>query len=97
MHGSANSNIFETLVKSVTSHCDEKRKQTVATLVVYLKVYGLKEVYSPKLLEPASSRCRVIVLEIVSSCMNLTVFSFVMVSNNKTVCATFMCYVASSV
>ena len=33
MHGNANSNIFETLLKSLTSPCDEKRKQTVATLV----------------------------------------------------------------
>ena len=36
MHGNANSNIFETFLKSVTSPCDEKRKQTVASLVVYL-------------------------------------------------------------
>ena len=35
MHGNANSNIFETLLKSMASPCDEKRKQTVATLVVY--------------------------------------------------------------
>ena len=34
MHGNANSDIFKTLLKSVTSPCDEKHKQTVATLVV---------------------------------------------------------------
>ena len=38
MHGSANSNIFETVSKSVTSPSDEKRKQTVATLVAYLTI-----------------------------------------------------------
>ena len=40
MHGNANSNIFETPLKSVTSPYDEKRKQTVATLVVYLTIYN---------------------------------------------------------
>ena len=48
------------------------------------KVNGPKEVYSPKLLEPTSPRCQVIVLVLMSRCMNFTVFSFVMVSNNKT-------------
>ena len=50
------------------------------------KVNGLKEVYSPNLLEPTSPRCQVIVLVIMSRCMNFTVFSFVMVSNNKKKC-----------
>lgn len=31
MQGSANSNIFETIFKSVTSPSDEKRRQTVVT------------------------------------------------------------------
>ena len=55
------------------------------------KVNGLKEVYSPKLLEPTSPRCQVIVLVIMSRCMNFTVFSFVMVSNNKKVCTISEC------
>ena len=33
--GSANANIFETLLKSVTSPCGDKRKQTIATLMFY--------------------------------------------------------------
>ena len=41
MHGNANSNIFETLLKSVTSTFDEKRKQTVATLAVYLTISNI--------------------------------------------------------
>ena len=41
MHGNANSNIFGTLSKSVMSPCDEKRKQTVATLVVYLTISNM--------------------------------------------------------
>ena len=41
MHGNANSNIFETLLKSVTSPCDEKRKQPVATQVVYLTISNI--------------------------------------------------------
>ena len=41
MHGSANSNIFETLLKSVTSPSDEKRKQTVAILVAYLTISNI--------------------------------------------------------
>ena len=46
--------------------------------------YEVQEVYSPKLLELASPRWPVIVLDIVSnvySCINLAVFSFVMVPN----------------
>ena len=65
--------------------------------LLQLKANGLKEVYSPKLLEPTSPRCQVRVLEIMSRCMNFTVFSFVMVSNNKKVCTTLECYVASIV
>ena len=61
------------------------------------KVNGLKEVYSPKLLEPTSPRCQVIVLVIMSRCMNFTVYSFVMVSNKKKVCTKSECYVASIV
>ena len=38
MQDSANSNIFDTLLKSVTSFNDEKHKQTVATLVAYLTI-----------------------------------------------------------
>ena len=41
MHGGANSNIFETLLKSVTSPCEEKSKQTVATLVVYVTISNI--------------------------------------------------------
>ena len=41
MQGSANSNIFETLLKSVTSPSDEKSKQTVATRVVYLTIANI--------------------------------------------------------
>ena len=41
MHGNANSDIFETLLKSVTSPCDEKRKQTLAILVVYLTIFNI--------------------------------------------------------
>ena len=41
MHGNANSNIFETLLKRVTSPCDEERKQTVATLVVDLSISNI--------------------------------------------------------
>ena len=41
MHGKANSNIFKTLLKSVTSPCDEKRKQTVATPVIYLTISNI--------------------------------------------------------
>ena len=52
----------------------------------------IKEVYSPKLLEPTSPRCRVMVLVI-----NFTVFAFVMVSNNKKVCTISERYVASIV
>ena len=65
--------------------------------VLPTKVNGLKEVYSPKLLEPTSTRCRVMVLVIMSSCMNFTVFTFVMVSNNKKDCTISECYVASIV
>ena len=39
MHSSANSNIFETLLKNVMSPWDDKCEQTVATLVVYLTIY----------------------------------------------------------
>ena len=35
----------------------------------------------PELLEPASAGCRLMVLAIVSSCINFSVFSFVIVSN----------------
>ena len=35
MHGSANSNIFETHLKCVTPHSAEKRKQTIAMAEVY--------------------------------------------------------------
>ena len=62
-----------------------------------LKVNGLREVYSPKLLEPTIPRCQVIVLVTMSHCMNFTVFSFIMVSNNKKVCTISECYVASIV
>ena len=41
MHGNVNLNIFETLLKSLTSPCDEKRKQTVANLVVYLTISNI--------------------------------------------------------
>ena len=41
MHGSENSNIYETLLKNMTSPSDEKRKQTVATLVVYLTISNI--------------------------------------------------------
>ena len=63
------------------------------------KVNGLKEVYSLKFLEPTRPRCQVIVVVIMSRCMNFTVFSFVMVSNNKKVCTIcyFYCHVASIV
>ena len=61
------------------------------------KINGLMEVYSPKLLEPTSPRCQVIGLVIMSRCMNFTVFSFVMVSNNKKVSTISECYVASIV
>ena len=64
---------------------------------VLIKVNGLKEVYSPKLLEPTSPRCQVMVLVIMSRCMNFAIFSFVMVSNNKKVCTISECYVASIV
>ena len=40
MHGIVNSNIFESLLKIVTP-CDEKSKQTVATLVVYLTISSI--------------------------------------------------------
>ena len=42
-------------------------------------------------------RCRVIVLLIVSSCISFTVFSFVIASNNKKVCAIVGCHVTSIV
>ena len=61
------------------------------------KVNGLKKVYSPKLLEPTSPRCQVIELVIMSRCMNFTVFSFLMVSNNKKVCTISVYYVVSIV
>ena len=61
------------------------------------KVNGLKEVYSPKLLEPTSPRCQVIVLIIMSRCINFAVFSFVMMSNNKKNCMISECYVDSIV
>ena len=48
-------------------------------MAIVPRVNGLKEVYSPKILEPASPSCRVIVLVIMSRCVNFTVFSFVMV------------------
>ena len=41
MHGSLNSDISETLLKSVTSPCDETREQTVATLVVYFTIFTI--------------------------------------------------------
>ena len=41
MHGSENTNIFETLLKSVSSPNNEKLKQTVATQVVYLTIFNI--------------------------------------------------------
>ena len=41
MHGNANSNIFETHLKSVMSPCDKKHKQVVTTLEVYLMISSL--------------------------------------------------------
>ena len=46
-------------------------------------VYKLKKVYWLKLLEPASVECQVTVQVIVSNCINFTVGSFVIASNNK--------------
>ena len=38
MQGSANSNIIENILKGVTSLRDERRKQTVASTVVYITI-----------------------------------------------------------
>ena len=51
-------------------------------------VYRVMKVCSPELLEPAV-RDAESVLTIVPSCINFTVSSFVMVFNNKIVCAIF--------
>ena len=61
------------------------------------KVYGIKDAYFPKLLELASVGCWVMVMGIVSNCINFTIFAFVMVSNAQKRCAIFGCYVDSSV
>lgn len=50
-----------------------------------------------KLLELASVGCWVMVMGIVSNCINFTIFAFVMVSNAQKRCAIFGCYVDSSV
>ena len=59
-------------------------------IIITIIMIIIIEVYSPKLLEPVSpilTTCQYAVQEIVNSCINFTVFSFVMVSNNKNVCA----------
>ena len=84
-------NTLKHLLKHIHSILNNK-----SAAYVPCKVYGLKTLYSPKLLELASVRCWIKVMVIVSSCINFTVFSFEMVSNKEKVGAQFGCYVASS-
>ena len=75
--GSVSEPLFFLLYTSVRFYILENKKISYADesnfmAVVLPKVSGLKEVYSPKLLEPTSSRCQVMVLVIMSHCINFS-------------------------